>query len=157
MSEYKNILSRAAKLCSAGEKCSSDIEEKMTKWGMAPEDTEKAIKYLVENNFLNDARYAEFFTKDKFRFNKWGRIKIAHALRQKQISSELIESAINEIDPLEYFEILDQIIRAKIRSVGNMKIINNKAKVLRFAAQKGFTSEEIFASISRIEKQQADD
>jgi len=157
MSEYKNNLSRAAKICSTGEKCQYDIKEKMIKWGMGTEDIGKAISYLVENNFLSDERYALFFTRDKLKLNKWGRVKIAYALRQKQISSQIIETAIQDIDQQEYIELLDQIIEAKIKSVGNIKIASNKAKVFRFAAQKGFKSEEIFVSINRVENNKEED
>ena len=152
MSEYNKILSRAAKLCSTGERCEYDIKVKMVQWGIEPADIEKSIKYLVENNFLDDTRYAHFFTKDKLKFNKWGRVKIIYALRQKQISSEIIENAIQSIDYQEYIDLLDQIIGTKINLVGTMKTASNKAKILRFAAQKGFTSEEIYGSINRIEK-----
>ncbi|MDA3821965.1 MAG: regulatory protein RecX [Bacteroidales bacterium] len=152
MSEYKNILARAAKLCSTGEKCEHDIREKMIKWGAESEDVEKAIKYLLENKFIDDRRYATFFTKDRLKFNKWGRIKIGYSLRQKHISSEIIEEAIQALNEEQYIEILDQLISAKIRSAGDIKVAANKAKVIRFAAQRGFTSEEIFTSINRIEK-----
>ena len=156
MADYNELLSRAARLCSTGERCAYDISEKMISWGMDSDDLEKAINYLVENKFIDDNRYARFFAKDKLKFNKWGRVKIAYSLRQKRISSELIEAAIEAIDQEEYLELLDQIIEAKIRSVGKVKTAANKARVLRFAAQKGFTSEEIFSSINRIEKKKED-
>ncbi len=48
MSDYKQILDRAARLCSTGEKCQHDVQEKMISWGLEEEDAEKAIIYLVE-------------------------------------------------------------------------------------------------------------
>jgi regulatory protein len=156
MPEFKNILARAAKLCSTGEKCEHDISEKMIQWGLESEDVEKAIKYLLENKFIDDSRYATFFAKDKLKFNKWGRIKISYSLRQKRISSEIIEAAIQALDEELYIEILDQLISAKTRTAGDTNVAANKAKVLRFAAQRGFTSEEIFTSIDRIKKRKED-
>lgn len=151
MSDYSHLLNRAAKLCSSGEKCTHDVRIKLIDWGLESDEAHKAINYLIENKFIDDGRFAKFYVKDKLKFNKWGKIKITYSLRQKQISSNLIEDAISAIDPQEYTEILDQLISSKIRSVGSLKTAANKAKVLRFAAQRGFSSEDIFASIARCE------
>lgn len=152
MSDYEKCVARAAKICSTSEKCSYDISEKLINWGINEEEAEKAISYLKKNQFLDDNRYAQFFVKDKLKFNRWGRIKIAYALRRKQIEAAIIEDAIGTIDESLYKELLDQLIAAKIKSVGNIHHAPGKAKILRFAAQRGFTSEEIFGSLKRLEK-----
>lgn len=153
MSDYEKLVARAAKICSTAEKCSHDIREKLVSWGSNEAETEKTISYLKKNQFLDDKRYAQFFVKDKLKFNKWGRIKIAYALRRKQIETGVIENAIEAIDESLYEEILDQLIAAKIKTVGNIQQAAGKAKILRFAAQRGFTSEEIFNSLKRLEKE----
>ena len=153
MSDYEKLVGRAAKICSTAEKCSYDIREKLIGWGINELQAEKAISYLKNNQFLDDNRYAQFFVKDKLKFNRWGRIKIAYALRQKQIEAEIIENAIATIDESLYEELLDQLIVAKIRSIGNIHHAAGKAKILRFAAQRGFTSEEIFRSLKRLEEE----
>jgi regulatory protein len=152
MSDYEKLVGRAAKICSTAEKCSYDIREKLISWGINEAEVEKAISYLKKNQFLDDNRYAQYFVKDKLKFNRWGRIKIAYALRQKQIEAETIENAFATIDETLYDEILDQLISAKIKTVGNIHHAAGKAKILRFAAQRGFTSEEIFGSLKRLEK-----
>ncbi len=153
MSEYEKLLARAAKLCSSVEKCSDDVKEKLLGWGLNEAAVEQAISYLKKNNFLDDARYAEFFVKDKLKFNKWGRVKIAYALRRKQVPAEAVDHALEKIDQSEYEDILDQLIIAKSRSVGEMKQATARAKILRFAAQRGFTSEEIYDSLKRLSLQ----
>lgn len=152
MSDYEKAVERAARLCSTAEKCSYDIREKLIAWGLNDEEAEKAISYLKKNNFLDDNRYAQFFVKDKLKFNKWGRIKIAYALRRKYIQQEIIEHAIETIDDSLYEELIDQLIAAKIKSAGNTHTAAGKAKIFRFAAQRGFTSEEIFSSLKRLGK-----
>lgn len=156
MSDYEKFVGRAAKICSTAEKCSYDIREKLVSWGINEAEAEKAISYLKKNQFLDDKRYAQFFVKDKLKFNRWGRIKMAYALRRKQIDAEIIGDAIGTIDESLYEEILDQLIAAKIKSVGNIHQAAGKAKILRFAAQRGFTSEEIFSSLKRLEKESSD-
>ena len=152
MNEYKQILDRAARLCSSSEKCSHDIKEKMITWGLDPEDADKAVRNLVENKFIDDSRFASYFVRDKLKFNKWGRVKIRFALRQKRIDEGIAEDCLSQIDPLLYKEILDELIRNKMKSIGSIKTAANKAKLLRFAVQRGFTSSEIFESIDRLKE-----
>jgi regulatory protein len=151
ISDYDKIVSRAAKICSTAEKCRSDIFNKMVDWGLDPLEAERGVKYLEKNNFLDDRRYADYFVKDKLKFNKWGRIKIAYALRQKNISSEIISAALSSINSDDYENTLDNILKAKIRSARNLSSAPAKAKIFRFAAQRGFSSDEIFSAIKRLE------
>ena len=152
MADYDNIIARAARLCSTSEKCTYDIWSKLVAWGLDEKQAEKALHYLQENKFIDNSRFAQYFVRDKLKFNKWGRIKISYALRQKQIPDEVIREAMEAIDEEMYLEILDQLILQKIRSTGSPGIPANKAKILRFAAQKGFTAEEIFNSLDRIKQ-----
>ncbi len=152
MADYDKIITRAAKLCSTAEKCSHDVRTKMISWGLAEQEADKAIACLVEQKFLDDTRFARYFVKDKLKFNKWGRIKIGYALRQKQLPEDVINEALREINEDAYTEILDQLIRHKMRSAGNLNIPANKAKVLRYAAQKGFTAEEVYRSLDRVQE-----
>ena len=152
MADYDKTITRAAKLCSTAEKCSHDVRTKMISWGLAEQEADKAIAYLVEQKFLDDTRFARYFVKDKLKFNKWGRIKIGYALRQKQLPEDVINEALREINEDAYIEILDQLVLHKMRSAGDLNVPANKAKVLRFAAQKGFTAEEVYRSLDRVQE-----
>ncbi len=148
--DYEKAVEKAARLCSQSEKCSYDIREKLTAWGLNEAESENAISYLKKNKFLDDERYAQSFVKDKLKFNKWGRIKIAYSLRRKQIREEIIENVIETIDESFYNALIDQLIAAKIEAIGKVRTPAGKAKIFRFAAQRGFTSEEIIDSLKRL-------
>lgn len=150
MTEFEKAINRAANLCSSSEKCSSDIRAKFLAWGLDEEEAEKGIEFLYVNKFLDDRRFAGYFVKDKLKFNKWGRIKIAYALRQKEISGEIIEQSMDEIDPIQYNEVLDHLLTSKVKSIGGIKTQANKAKAFRFAAQRGFTTDEIYKALERL-------
>jgi len=150
MNEYTRLLNRAAKLCSSSEKCTGEIREKLYSWGMDEEKTDKAVDYLVQNHFIDDHRYTQFYISEKLRINHWGRIKIRHMLRRKQIKETIINDFIGQINREEYMEILTKVIQTKIKTVGNLSDQREKAKVIRFAAQRGFTSEEIFEALDKF-------
>lgn len=110
---YSEALHRVAMLCSRGEKSIADIRRKLSDWGIESEEAEQILNYLKENHFVDDERFAVAFVKDKARFSRWGRVKIAYALRQKAISENTIESALQQLDIDEYTDRLMELLRAK--------------------------------------------
>ena len=150
MSDYQKNLERAARLCSAREKCRHEVEVKLQSWGMNEQETRQALRYLEEQNFIDDSRYAGYFVKDKLQFNQWGRIKIRHALRQKHVDEKIIDDALEKIDPEHYREILDTLLEKKAKSLGKEPPPRRKAKLMRFAAQRGFTSGEVYDAMDRL-------
>ncbi|MFO7935774.1 MAG: regulatory protein RecX [Bacteroidales bacterium] len=142
--EFKEALQRTAALCSNQERNTQYIARKLSEWEISSVDAEKIIRKLKEDKFLDDRRYASSFVKDKFRFNRWGRIKIGYALRQKGIPEEAIGEALAQIDEEDYFQTCRELIRQKSASLKETNPYTRKAKLVRFASQRGFESELVY-------------
>src|SRR5664280_1308500 len=95
---YKASLSKAMALCSRREYCPEDIRLKLQSWGVSEADACRVIGILIKENFLNENRYAEAFVKDKFNYNKWGKVKITANLKLKKLPAGIIRSALGCID-----------------------------------------------------------
>ncbi|MDX9883144.1 MAG: regulatory protein RecX [Prolixibacteraceae bacterium] len=152
MDDFNTLYSRAASLCSRAEKCSSEIRERLAGWGANEEIAEEILKKLVVERFIDDVRYSVSFVKDKFRFNKWGRIKIAYMLRQKNISSEIIARALTEIDENAYRETLKKLLQGKAKKTTAKNQYDQKAKLLRFAQSHGFEGDLACRVLVSLEK-----
>lgn len=147
---YKNALQKMMKICSTQEKCKSDIYTKLKNWNVDDDLIEKIIQKLVEENFINEERYAKAFVNDKFKFNKWGKIKIRYELKLKQIDNSVIEDAIEIIDENKYYELAEEIVKSKLKTVKSGNIYETKAKLIRFAYNKGFEQEIIYSIADKI-------
>ena len=132
------ILYKLAAKCSASEQCLSNVEIKLAKYDLTEEDRTRILRHLVEEKYIDDRRYAEAFVRDKYRFNKWGRIKITQGLRMKGIDSETISNAMEAIDETEYLNILHDLIKAKRKSTHGKNEYEINAKLIRFATGRGF-------------------
>jgi regulatory protein len=86
--------------CAYQERCHSEVKEKLFGYGLTKNEADDILLFLIENNYLNEQRYAEQFAGGHFRSKKWGRIKIRYALRQKQISDPCILKALKKRTPL---------------------------------------------------------
>lgn len=151
--EVKEAIVKAAALCSAGEKCASDIEKKLKTWEVDPDDFGKVIAYLKKEKYLDHQRYAQFFVRDKFRFNKWGRIKIRYELMRRGVENDVIEDALNSIDNELYIDTIDTLLKGRLRQIKNDDIYSKKSALLRFAASRGFESEICYARVDALLKQ----
>lgn len=141
--EYNAALKRAAALCSSQELCSSHIREKLYSWNVSVEHADRIIDLLKKEKFLDDARYANSYVRDKFRFNCWGKIKLTVMLRQKDIPPHIIDEAIEQIDPELYFQTCARLISEKSASLEETNQFRRKGKLFRFALQRGFESDLI--------------
>ena len=146
----ENALSRAAMLCSSCEQAEHDIRNKLKSWGIAESDAENIIDRLISENYLNEERFAVAFTRDKFRFEGWGRIKIAYHLKCKHVSQHVIDEALSEIDEDEYIQSLEHIIQVKMRSLKGKEPILAKASLLRFASSRGFEPNLIYRVLPKF-------
>lgn len=141
-------LSRLAGLCARSEQCEYDLRQKLLRWNVSRPRHDEIISWLIDHKFLDDARFANAYCRDKFRFNHWGKIKIRIMLKSKRISDDVIEQAIHSIDSEEYARQLDALVKAQARQF-NLADYNDKNKLMRRLAARGFSLSEISAALNR--------
>ena len=129
---------KASYYCSLSEHCIQKVREKLVQWETPKEYIDPIIDKLLEDDYINEERFARAFVKDKFRFNHWGRIKISTHLRALSISSENIATAMQEIGDEEYTKMLDEIVEKKRKTIKNGTDYEIRAKLLRHALSRGF-------------------
>ena len=141
-------LNKAAAYCTLCERCVSEVSAKLTAWDMPYGEQEKIIARLIEEKFIDEARYCRAFVNDKLRFNRWGRIKIIAALRDKRLPQEYINEAIDCIDDDNYTEILKEVIAIKRKEFKGKDDFQTRQKLIRHAASHGFEPSVIMRFIN---------
>ncbi|MBQ8736302.1 MAG: RecX family transcriptional regulator [Bacteroidaceae bacterium] len=138
-------------LCATAEYCRADMMKKMSNWELPYGCEDNIISRLIKERYIDESRYAKAFTRDKFRYNGWGMMRIERELRIKGIDNALIEEAKSEIDETENDEMLRRLIEGKRRTVKGKSEYEIKAKLMRYAVSKGFTMESIYRIIGDLE------
>ena len=147
---YEQMLFKASAYCATAEHCEADVRTKLQTWACAPEHIDKIINYLKNENFLNEQRYCNAFVRDKFRFNQWGKTKIAMMLRTKNIAEETIAEAIEQIDDETYQQTVTTLLQTKLKGLKYRDEYDRKAKLIRFAQGRGFEYGIIAAAIEQL-------
>jgi len=145
----KEIREKAMQWCSRREYCRKDMFDKAVSWGCTLAEAQEVVDFLVEQKFVDDRRYTEAFVKDKLRFNKWGRVKIAYMLRAQNIDRAIISDVLSEIDETEYHRILTGELQKKYKTIRG-DTFGIRGKLFRFAASRGFEPEIINEVIEKI-------
>ena len=141
---YKTALKKAMALCAAREICLSEINQKLTAWGVEDRDMHKITSHLIKEKFIDERRYAFAFVKDKFTHRRWGRIKLSYALRMKDIADETIREALETIEEEIYVNTLKSLIANHRKTLKPKNLNDLKGKLYRFCISKGFESHLIY-------------
>lgn len=155
----EQALGRLQDFCARAEMSTGEALDKLRRWGVAGRSAEEVVQRLVDERFIDDERFARAFVRDRYRYQRWGRKKIAQYLRLKGVDRDYIADALaEEIDSEVYEEGLTAILRAKFRQLpesdDEYTICN---KLLRFAAGRGFEPSLIMRLIENGALDDADD
>ena len=133
-------LEKMAKYCAYQERCQSDVRLKLLNSGLDRDEIEDVICQLIEQDFVNEERFAKAFTRGKFRHKGWGKIKIKQYLIQKGISDYCLKKGFEEINESEYLIKLKEILYKKINSLSETNKFISNQKAAKYAISKGYES-----------------
>lgn len=142
-------LSRLQKLCSKAEYCRADVYRKALKdlEGDA-EAAGKVVEALLADKYVDDARYASAFAREKASLQGWGPIKIRFQLRGKGVPDSVITAALEEIEPEKADARLEKLLAAKARTLeGDPQF---RLKLLKFALSRGYEYDAVEAALKNL-------
>ncbi len=147
----EQALQKAKQYCAYQERSHNEVKEKLYGFGLYKNDVEELLSVLIEENYLNEERYAIAFAGGKFRMKQWGRVKIKYELQQKRVSAYCIKKALAEIDEEDYEKCLKKLAEAKLATLKSEKnIFVKKSKLQSYLTQKGFEYTLIGAIVNKI-------
>lgn len=139
----KEVLVKITRLCSRSEQCTAEIRKKIINAGVEEDLADEMVQSLIEENYLNDKRYVKAYVADKFKFNKWGKIKMRHYLRLKGLPDEIITEGLDEIDKEKYKAVLIKTMKDKAKTIKKKNKFEKMGQIIRFTQNRGFEPELI--------------
>lgn len=129
------IVSKIKKYCDYQERCHKEVRNKLYEMGCNSENVGQIMVQLIESGYLNEERFARAYAGGKFRIKKWGRVKIKHELKLREISEYCIKKAMTEIDEDAYFKVLNELVlKKKIKK----NDFGDRQKTMKWLMGKGF-------------------
>ncbi len=152
----EQALQKAKHYCGYQERCHSEVKEKLYSLGLYKQQAEECLSQLIEENYLNEERFAQQFAGGKFRMKQWGRVKIKYELKQKQVSEYCIKKGLKEIDEDDYLKVLQKLALEKWTAVKTEKNVFAKLrKTQDYLMQKGYEHELIRQVLQMLQGREA--
>jgi regulatory protein len=125
--------------CAYQERNHLEVKDKLYSFGLYKDEVEAMLMQMIEENYLNEERYAIAFAGGKFRMKNWGKSKIKYELKLRQVSDYCIKKALSSIEEDAYQEALDKLLADKLKTLRSEKnIFTKKKKLQSYLLQKGY-------------------
>lgn len=134
----KDPLEKIKHFCAYQERSHFEVKQKLYSLGLHFNKVEELLAKLIEENYLNEERFAQSFARGKFRIKRWGRVKIKYELKAKKVSEYNIKNALKQIDEGEYTVTLQQLAEKKWAALEGENALTRQAKTLQYLLQRGF-------------------
>lgn len=154
MLQRKNLtkeqaLQKLKQYCGYQERSHSEVREKLFSLGVRKSDHDEIIASLIEEDYLNEERFAIAFARGKFKMNHWGRVKIKAELKQKKVSDYCMNKALKQIDEKEYEQTIKKLAEKKYDLLKAEQYLIRKKKTMDYLLQKGFEWELVKSALEK--------
>lgn len=137
--------------CSYQERCHTEVIQKLRTMNMIPQAIDLIAVHLIDNNFLNEERYACSFARGKHRIKHWGRIRIVNELKFRNISKYNIDIALKEISTEEYYSTFHSTAERYWETIRESNSQKKRKKFCDYFLRRGFESAMIYEKVTELE------
>ena len=147
--DEKVILEKMQSFCIYQERCIQEVKKKLTRLQVIAKTKSKIIDHLIEDDYLNEVRFAKSFIQGKLRIKKWGRIKLNYELRIRGIKKFIIDEEINKISKEDYYDYFNEFSNNKIKTLKGSKE-QKKRSFVNYFTYRGWENNLIYEKLNEI-------
>ena len=146
----EQALQKLKHYCTYQERSHYEVKQKLYELGVRTNDHDEIIASLIDEDYLNEERFAIQFAGGKFRMKQWGKKKILYALREKKVSDYSIKKALAEINEEDYLEVLKKLAEEKYKLLKDEQYLERKKKTIDYLIQKGYEYDIVNTTLSSL-------
>lgn len=130
----------AMNLLAIREHSRGELRDKLGRKGFPQSLIDEALQGLIADKLQSDERFAEAFITMRYRQGK-GPARIRQELREKQVSSDIIASLLDETD--EIWVSLAREVKTRRFGTDSPQNLKERSKQMRFLQYRGFSPAQI--------------
>jgi regulatory protein len=139
------------KYCAYQERCHKEVKEKLYSYSLSTNEVDELTDRLIQENYLNEERFAKAYAGGKFRVKKWGRIKILLELKFRDISPYCIKEGMKEIDDVLYYEQLKTILYKRWEAMRKeSNVLMRRKKTSSYLIAKGYEPDLVWDILKEL-------
>ena len=148
----RELIQKLESYCAYQERCHWEVETKLRSMTNFSDEIGEVVLHLLQNNYLNEERFARAFARGKNRIKLWGKSRIVMELKQRKISETIIKLALTEIDQDEYDLAFEALAERHWESIREPNIYKKRKKFCDFLLRKGYDSGKVYEIMKEIER-----
>jgi len=137
-------LKKLEKYCIYQDRCQQEVRNKLASLKIYGSNADEILIELIQNNFVNEERFAKAYVSGKYKIKRWGRRLIIQKLKQKQISEQCINTGLKQIDEKHYLKNLKYLIEKKAALLTNSNNYQTKMKLANYVFNKGYEQDLVW-------------
>ncbi len=138
--------------CSYQERCHQEVVEKLRQLGQTSADIDTLLVHLIDQNYLNEERFARSFVRGKHRIKGWGRHRIVNELKGRHITQYVLQAALQELDPEEYETAFHRIAESHWEHLHEANMLRKRKKFCDYMVRKGWESDWVYEKVKALEQ-----
>ncbi|MFT7084953.1 MAG: regulatory protein [Vicingaceae bacterium] len=138
---FQEVLSKLMRYCSYQERSPFEVQQKLREYAIPADKVEEIMDLLIDDNFINEERFATLFVRGKVKVKRWGLYKIREGLSRKGVSSDEMVKAVGTIDEILYEENLNYLVDRKLELSPEYQ--EDVSKMYRYLQSKGYEGDKI--------------
>jgi len=144
---------RALNMLAFRGRASRELARSLVRKGEPKELVDRAIERLTEQGLLDDAAFAESFTRAKVIGAQQSRRRVQQDLARKGVAREVTDAAIATVfdeEQVDQREIVEQAARKKLASLRKLDPVVRRRRLYAFLARRGYDSDDIRAAMDAV-------
>lgn len=147
----KEALQKLEHFCAYQDRCHDEVVTKLYSLKMSADEIDIIIVKLIEDNFLNETRFACSFARGKHRIKHWGKIRIVNELKIRHISVTNINLALKEITPEEYENTFNKLSQRCWENLIERNSLKKRKKFCDYMLRRGYESNLVYDKVKELE------
>lgn len=147
----EQVIQKIEHYCAYQDRCHEEVTQKLRSLKMNSEAIDRIIAHLIHDNFLNEERFAKSFARGKHRIKHWGKIRITNELKCRGINQTLINIALKEISPEEYYDTFENLANRNWESIRETNSLKKRKKFCDYMLRRGFESNLVYEKLKELE------
>lgn len=141
---------RMERYCAYQDRCHKEVEQKLAEMRMIPAAKEQIITHLIQNDFLNESRFAQSFARGKFKNKNWGKQRIIRELKMRNISAYNIKLGLKEISEADYLSKFHELAERRFEAITETNKQKKKKKLADYLLYRGWETHLVYEKVNEL-------
>jgi regulatory protein len=151
VNSVKEAIHKIEHFCAYQERCHDEVVQKLRAMKMDSNEIDEILAHLIQENYLNESRFACSFARGKHRIKFWGKVRIVNELKFRNISTYNINLALKEITAEEYDTNFNALAERNWNSIKESNGLKKRKKCCDFLLRKGYESNLVYDKVKELE------